>query len=111
MVHSLKTEKVHFINVIEGRKTFEVRKNDKEYRVGDLIALNEWDKDKQRYTGNSCICYIDFILNDDNYCKEGYVILNIKPCVVHRYGRPYNPHTEGCDYTVPLASEGGSYNE
>lgn len=105
MIHALKEHPEHFNNVISGKKTFEVRKKDRDFHVGDLLALNEYDAEKQYYTGNSCLCYIDYILNDSEYCKDGYVVLNIKPCGVHKFDTPYNPGRMGVDYTVPYATQ------
>ena len=104
MIHAVKEWPVHFNDVISGRKTFEVRKNDRNYAVGDLIALNEYDTEKERYTGNSCLCYIDYILNDNAYCKEGYIIMSIKPCEVCRYENPGKVYSKIVDYTVPYAT-------
>lgn len=102
MIHAVKELPEYFDNVQSGKKTFEVRKNDRPYNVGDLIALNEYNAEEQCYTGRSMLCYIDYILNDSGYCKEGYVVMSIKPCALRRYGQPYNPHREGADYSVPL---------
>lgn len=82
MIHALKQLPEYFKPVVDGIKGFEVRKNDRPFQVGDLLALNEWDAEMERYTGRSCLVYIDYILNDEAYCKEGYVILGIKPCEV-----------------------------
>lgn len=106
MIHAVKQLPWHFDDVQKGKKTFEVRKNDRPYAVGDLIALNEYDAEEQRYTGRSLLCYIDYILNDSEYCKEGYIVMSIKPCAVRHYYRPYNPCKDGADYTVPLITGG-----
>ena len=53
MIHELKTLPIYFEEVIEGRKSFEVRKNDRNFKVGDMLALNEYDAEKKEYTGNS----------------------------------------------------------
>lgn len=79
MIHELKQLPCYFDDVISGKKTFEVRKADRHYQVGDLLALNEYDSGKKEYTGNSCLVYVDYILNDNEYCKEGYVVMGIKP--------------------------------
>lgn len=105
MIHAVKEWPVHFNDVISGKKTFEVRKNDRDYAVGDLIALNEYDTEKERYTGNSCLCYIDYILNDNAYCKEGYVIISIKPCVAHKKSS-FDPFVNCDAYDVPLITRG-----
>ena len=41
MIHQLKTEHNFFEDVISGKKTFEVRKNDRDFMVGDFLALKE----------------------------------------------------------------------
>lgn len=51
MIHALKTEPQFFEAVIDGSKTFEVRKNDRDFRVGDYLALNELDDTREGYTG------------------------------------------------------------
>ena len=106
MIHAVKELPEHFENVQTGKKTFEVRKNDHSYSVGDLIALNEYNAEEQRYTGRSMLFHIDYILNDNEYCKEGYIVMSIKPCAVRQYDRPYNPMKEGADYSVPLITGG-----
>lgn len=77
MLHALKTDPSYFEDVAAGNKGFEVRKNDRPYKNGDFIALNEW-KDKE-YTGRFMLMKIVYILDNPQYCKEGYVILGLKP--------------------------------
>lgn len=106
MIHELKTLPIYFEKVIEGRKSFEVRKNDRNFKVGDMLALNEYDADKKEYTGNSCLVYVDYILKDENYCKNGFVIMAIKPCEVYNKGL-YDPIRRGNPYEVPYATKKG----
>ena len=107
MIHELKILPIYFEEVKDGRKSFEVRKNDRNFKVGDMLALNEYDADKKEYTGNSCLVYVDYILKDEEYCKNGFVIMAIKPCSVCRNTSPYNPYTMKNDYRVPYATEKG----
>lgn len=104
MIHSLKCNTLYFDDVISGKKTFEVRKNDCEYKVGDYLALNEYDAKDKSYTGASCLVYVDYILDSSDYCKDGYVVMSIKPCAVRKYGSPSNEMLMYEDYSVPLAS-------
>ena len=100
MIHELKIMTKYFEEVTAGTKTFEVRKNDRCFMTGDLLALNEYDgKD---YTGKSCLVYVDYVLSDSGYCKEGYVIMTIKPCGIYRYENPFNPNKMCADYRVPI---------
>lgn len=103
MIHELKILPRYFADVVSGKKQFEVRKDDRLFHEGDLLALNEFEN--KMYTGNSCLVYIDYILRDSEYVKENYVILGIKPCAVHRFGTPYNPCSRVEDYSVPYATK------
>lgn len=40
--HRLKTHPPHFGDIVAGRKRFELRINDRDYRVGDILELAEW---------------------------------------------------------------------
>ena len=77
-IHELKTWPKYFIPVWNGHKTFEVRKNDRDFQVGDLLILREWDPETQDYTGWTLKCRVTYILDDPAYVKEGYVILGIE---------------------------------
>lgn len=78
MIHELKTESQFFESVINGSKTFEVRKNDRDFRVGDYLALNELNDTRDGYTGRSVLLEITYILNDERFCKSEYVIIGFK---------------------------------
>lgn len=47
-VHELKTWPYYFEEVWNGTKTFEVRKNDRDFRVGDTLILQEYDHEFER---------------------------------------------------------------
>lgn len=76
MIHELKCKSQFFGVVKSGKKTFEVRKDDRGFSVGDYLALNEIDQEGQ-YTGDSLLVSISYILRDPEYCKEGFAILGI----------------------------------
>ena len=78
-VHHLKTVQPYFYDVISGRKTFEVRKNDRNFKVGDMLMLEEYIPMGARYTGIVSPYEITYILDSPEYCKAGYVVLGIKP--------------------------------
>ena len=41
--HDLKTWSPFYAAVASGAKTFELRKDDRNYSVGDVLLLREWD--------------------------------------------------------------------
>lgn len=75
--HALKILPKYFKELVECRKNFELRKKDRDYRIGDILELNEFDGDK--YTGNSLLYEITYILNGGEYgLDKDYVILSIQ---------------------------------
>lgn len=80
MVHELKIRSEYFAAVCKRKKTFEVRKNDRPYHVGDLVGLNEVDfRNGTRYTGRAIVARITYILNGyPELLKDGTVILGIE---------------------------------
>lgn len=81
-VHYLKTESPYFQAVKSGIKPFEVRKNDRDFKVGDTLILEEVDPVKKIHTGAWVPEQIIYKLDDPRFVKEGYVILGIKEIIV-----------------------------
>ncbi len=77
MVHELKIWPRYFDAVDSGVKTFEVRKNDRNFKVGDILCLQEYLFMFGRYTGRCIRVSVTYILDDSEYLKDGYVILGI----------------------------------
>lgn len=57
---------------VRGYKNFEIRKNDRNFKVGQHLKLREWDKDIG-YTGRSVLVKITYIT--DYAQQDGYVVL------------------------------------
>lgn len=102
MIHELKVCTDGFNAVISGRKSYQIWSEGGPYKVGDLLALNEYDG--QDYTGNSCLVYVDFLEVMYDYHGEDCVIMSIKPCSVYRHTDPFRPEKLARDYSVPLAT-------
>ncbi len=75
--HELKVLPGYYLALIGDIKPFEVRKKDRDYKVNDILILNEWSPEKG-YTGSKQIRKISYILDNPDYCKDGYVILGMK---------------------------------
>ena len=80
MIHVLRQSPEDFEAVLCGRKTFEILPHSRDYREGDLLALNEYGDN--RYTGRCCLVKIDYISPADKYIRDGYISMSIKPCLV-----------------------------
>lgn len=63
-VHELKTWAPYFEQIITGAKTFDIRKFDRDYRVGDLLLLKEYST-KFGYSGREFMVRIRYILYED----------------------------------------------
>lgn len=75
--HDLKVIPPYFDEVLSRKKKFEVRKNDRDFRVNDYLVL--LDDDKGRYTGNSCGAYVTYVLHGPAFgIEEGYVVMSIE---------------------------------
>lgn len=84
MRHELKTWPEFFEAVREQRKLFEIRRNDRLFNVGDLLFLKEWDPEHQCYTGREVSAMIDFILNEHDGLKDGFIIMSLTHIATHR---------------------------
>lgn len=72
--HEIKILPQYYEAVSKGIKQFELRKDDRDYQVGDLVRLREWDG--KGYTGNKMIVGIKYVLRDcpEYGLMEGYCI-------------------------------------
>lgn len=77
MEHRLKIMPEFFQAVTDGRKTFELRKDDRGFSVGDGLILSEWNGSD--FTGCEFRCVIDYILKDYDGLCPSYAILGIVP--------------------------------
>ena len=75
MIHRLKTLPQFYKAVIEKRKPFEIRLNDRNFQSGDNIILNEWEDGN--YTGNFCVGIIMDVF-DISFIMPGYVAFTFK---------------------------------
>lgn len=77
MTHELKILPEYYEPVAIYQKQFEIRKNDRNYKVGDRLVLKEWDGEK--FTGREVVRYVNYILYDwQSGLKDGYCIMNLK---------------------------------
>ena len=91
MTHELKVLPAFFDALALYKKTFELRKNDRNYQVHDQLILKEWDGNT--YTGRELVRYISYIYHGTGEygLEKGYCILGLKRslpnCVLDREER------------------------
>ena len=74
--HNLKTLPPFFKAVKDGAKTFEIRKNDRNFQFGDTLVLKEYD---EKYTGKEIKARVIYILNGGQFgLDKDYVIMSLK---------------------------------
>jgi ASC-1-like (ASCH) protein len=79
MTHELKCWPEYFDAIYIGEKKFEVRKNDRNYQVGDSLYLQEWSPQFQSYTGRMLVLQVTYILQGGQFgIEEGYVVMSIR---------------------------------
>lgn len=68
--HNVKIESVYFSEILAGKKCFEIRKNERDYKEGDHVHLMEWDG--VRYTFRKIVVRITYLT--DFQQQPGYVV-------------------------------------
>lgn len=76
-IHDLKCWKEPFEAVKSGDKAFEYRLNDRDYNVGDVLHLQEWDPVSREYTGRELWRQVTYILKSGFGLPDGYCIMSI----------------------------------
>lgn len=94
VTHDLKTWPVFYERLLDGSKTFEVRKDDRGYQTGDTLRLREYDPagdhddcpDKlcttKRYTGREMSFRVGFVFRQGFGADLGqHVVMSLLPPV------------------------------
>ena len=94
--HELKTWPEFFEQTRNGKKKFELRRNDRDFKVGDELLLKEWDPAIEEpygpgeggkykgYTGRELLVRVDYVMDEGTVSSltntrhaPGYVIMSI----------------------------------
>lgn len=81
--HELKCHPHFFAAIADGRKTFEIRRDDRHYQVGDLLALREYDPsfgDTGKRLPPFEVVYV-MMAEDFPAILPGFVIMGLRPYV------------------------------
>lgn len=104
--HDLKVSVEFFDPLERGDKPFELRLNDRDYAVGDVLWLREWDGWGETYTGRECRRRITFVLAGA-WLSPGIVALGLSPAWRPMVSYPKAPvWQEGPEVLLSLAMGG-----
>ena len=80
MTHALKLRKCYCDPVYQGRKSFEVRYNDRNFQVGDYVKFRPVDDNGNdiRHPVEDAFYVITYVLSDPDYNKEHYCVFSIR---------------------------------
>ena len=80
MIHELKILPKWFADVLTGKKNFEIRRNDRDFKVGDYLLLKEYERG--HYTGREIKKRIQYIYQGDGTygLSEEFCILGLENC-------------------------------
>ncbi len=77
-MHELKTWIEPFSAVWSGRKTYEIRKNDRNFQTGDTLRLREWDRHGLVYTGREISALVDYTTEGPAWdVMPGVIVMSI----------------------------------
>jgi len=93
MEHELKTWVPFFQDIADGRKTFEVRKNDRGFVIEDILWLREWRMVAEAYTGRELKVPVCYVLEGGSFgIAEGCCILGLRMGEIEHIGHLHSPH-------------------
>ena len=75
MEHKLKTWPEFFKHIWSGEKTFELRKDDRGFRAGDTLRLQEWSF-RHGYTGREIVAVVSYVLSGMGL-QDGWVAMSL----------------------------------
>ncbi len=90
--HELKCWPEYFQAVLDGVKMFEIRKNDRDFKVGDWLHLQEWCPKTQAYTGRSTKREVVYSTGWEQ--KPGYIVMGLRSPTDRQMGR-----VAACEWT------------
>lgn len=74
-VKELKIRQEYFESILSGEKRFEIRENDRNFQVGDILVLREYEG---KYTGRAAVVEILYVLDNFEGLISGYAALSIR---------------------------------
>jgi hypothetical protein len=87
-IHELKTINPYFTDVWDANKEFEIRKDDRNFELGDILWLREYDTGANTYSGRHILAEVSYILPAGEFegLSEGYCAMQL--FIIERKSKP-----------------------
>jgi hypothetical protein len=89
-IHVVKSWPRFFEPLFSGTRTHELRRNDRDYRVGDWLELHEYDPETQEFTGRTCAVAITSLTTEHEACAVSGEALHHDFCILSVKRRPWS---------------------
>lgn len=76
--HELKAWPQYFAGLWDMTKPFELRRNDRNFQVGDELILRGWDPATENYTGDVVARRVCYVISGGPWLADGYVCLGLE---------------------------------
>lgn len=76
--HELKTVQPHYDNVVSGKKTVDVRRDDRGFAEGDILVLREYDAATASCSGRRHVVEVTHVLDGFEGLTPGWVAMSIR---------------------------------
>ncbi len=80
MTHELKSWPRWFEPMKDRTKRFDIRKDDRQFEVGDILRLREWDPEHEEYTGRELTARVTYIIRAGGLIPitVGYCVMSVE---------------------------------
>lgn len=79
-IHNLKCWPEYFEAIAQGRKTFEIRYDDRAYETGDVLFLREYSPFDKTYSGREIQVQVEYMQTWRGFgLLPGWVVMAIRP--------------------------------
>lgn len=105
-IHDLKCLDKFYDEVIADNKPFEIRYNDRDYKKGDVLLLNEINE-AGVYTGRKSAYQVLYTLTDSEFggLRKGFIVMGIYPVSLPPTNGNRNDHYHTTLNLEPLADK------
>lgn len=80
--HMVKSWSHLYDAIVSGAKSYDLRKNDRDYKVGDILHLKQYDNINGKFTGWQTTRRISYITSNDTPCAVSSAVLPNEYCIL-----------------------------